>query len=669
MFNVSQAYNSAIEKSMIKSRVSGTITLSTGGKIQLTDSDIVSGSLSIDNKCINDSEFCLGSVYIGQLMVTVFNNNVDRYSLYNAEVKFSYFLTLEDGTEEEIPLGVYYVVEATRTKKMIQLKCFDAMTFFDESIEEDTFGTAFQLMTLFCEKFGLTLATTEEEMNLMCNPQASLSLKAEKVGTYRDAVSYIASVMGGFATINRHGEMEIRQFHTTSDRTISARKRTKSTIHDYETYFNSVTIRFLAESNFYPYTEVVEGMNTGLKLDMGDNPMVFGVEDVKHEVLQNIMTYLQTIRYVPCSFTMVSDPSIDLGDGITIVDVNSTDESVFSIVTGISWTHHGGQTITSNGSDAFMMGVSSKVQKEIANVESSMSIKDITVKSYTNSETHSIGSSEKEIIRISYTGAIDDTVAIFLATIPVEMSHDGNLVLKYYIGAVYHSTVTKYLERGKHFVSMTNYFTSDANEAMNVRVCAYTEYFESDKRQNDAKIVSFMNYVQNQIYEETEIDTTVPTATILSATIRASIHAQGLLGTTPWDGTIEVADTVFGQIMTKLAVRTKVSDSAIVTTDYPDIHDIVDMVSSVQMMTLPFTTVNDSFTVGYVISSATRTIERPSEWTYDSKYINTGNNTFALKTIYSYMSQEGQIDSGRMCSVTIRTDDKAIVEGVVIENG
>lgn len=679
MLNVSDSYKSSMKKSSIKNRVSGTISLTTGEELQIIDSDIVKGSLSIDNKCINDSEFCFGSVYIGQLSVTIMNKDINRYLVYGAEVRFSYFLTLEDGSEEEIPLGVYYVKEATRTKKLIQLKCYDAMILFDEDVDEETFGTPHQLMNFICEKIGVVFATTEEEMNLMCNPECSLALRPDRVGTYRDAVSYIASVVGGFATINRYGEMEVRQFHTTSDMNISARKRTKSTVHDYETYFNSVTARFLADSNFYPYTETVEGMNTGLKLDMGDISMVYGMEEVKHEILKNILNHLSTIRYVPCSFSMISDPTIELGDMLTIENANSTDESVLSIVTGVSWTYHQGQTITCNGSDALLVNVKNKTQKDVANVEASVSAKNIVVKSYTNSDDYSIKGSEVQIIRLSYSSAIE-TTAIFLATIPVEMSLDGNLVLTYYVNALEHSKVTKYLERGKHFVTITNYFPSEVDETVNIRVCANTEYFESDKRQNDAKIISLMNYVQNQsvevddagvpslstAYADTEIDTTIPTATILAGEVRASVHAQGLSTTTAWDGTLEIVDTIVPAKLIKLRTG-KIVDSVQITTDPPHISGFADVISSVQLGRLSCGTVNDSVVFGYVVESATRSVSRHAEWNYNTDYINTGNGTFALRTIYSYKSQEEQIDSGRMCSVMIRTDDKASVEGVTID--
>ena len=384
MYNVSNSYREAVEKGYFKGRVAGTMTLESGRIVTIDDANIINGSLSINNKCVNNSEFCLGAVYVGQMSVTLYHPDIDRYSLYNAQIHLSYFLTLEDGTEEEVPLGVFFVDKPSRSKKLIQLKCYDAMTKFDIAVAEDSWGQPFALLTLVCEKVGVPLANTEEEILAMCNGDKDFSLNSTRVNTYRDFLSYLSMMLGGFATINRFGQLEIRQFHTVPDTSITASRRTSSTVNDYETYFNSVRARFIAEQNYYPYVETDDTMSTGLLLDMGDIPIVQGLEEFKHEVLQNILTVIRGIRYVPSDFKMSPDPSIDLGDGLTLERVNNTSESVFILVTGYTWSYHKEQSITSNGTDALLPNVSDSSKKQMDSIQSQIQAKSLVVKTYIN---------------------------------------------------------------------------------------------------------------------------------------------------------------------------------------------------------------------------------------------------------------------------------------------
>lgn len=57
---------------------------------------------------------------------------------------------------------------------------------------------------------------------------------------------------------------------------------------------------------------------------------------------------------------------------------------------------------------------------------------------------------------------------------------------------------------------------------------------------------------------------------------------------------------------------------------------------------------------------------KEAEYTFDREYVNHTDN-YSLITEYKYESTEKEIDSGRMISLVINTDDKSSVEGLVIE--
>ena len=46
--------------------MAGKLILTDGSTIELTDSAVISGSVSVDNQCVSGQELAFGSVYMGQ---------------------------------------------------------------------------------------------------------------------------------------------------------------------------------------------------------------------------------------------------------------------------------------------------------------------------------------------------------------------------------------------------------------------------------------------------------------------------------------------------------------------------------------------------------------------------------------------------------------------------
>ena len=72
----------------------GTITTKNGTKYDFTNQDILKGSAYVNQKCCSNGEMEIGSVYAAEMKVTLFNN-IDRYTLTDAEVTLDYHLKLE----------------------------------------------------------------------------------------------------------------------------------------------------------------------------------------------------------------------------------------------------------------------------------------------------------------------------------------------------------------------------------------------------------------------------------------------------------------------------------------------------------------------------------------------------------------------------------------------
>lgn len=689
MYSTTDSYKEAVNNPVLRNRVDGKITLKDGMVLEIKNHEIIPGSLSINNRCIHSSSFCFGSVYVGEMNISIMKE-IDRYSLYGAKVELSYYLTLQDATEEKIPLGVFFVDSPKRTKRIIALKCYDKMTDFDIDVTEETVGMPYQLLTFICEYCGVELANTEIEIAAMCNGTQLYSIYADRVGTYRDAISYIASVLAGYATINREGKLQIRSFSTESCMDISVRRRTVSTIADYETFFSGVKARFVSQQNFYPYTEIDETIEGGLLLDMGDIPIVQGVEEFKHEILQNIFTVLKSIRYTPSEFSMTSDPSIDLGDMLTLKDVNATNDSILTLVTSCTWSYHSTQKIKSDGGNTKLQGVSSSEDKQLSDMELRVESKKIVVHTFTNSSKIEVGDlKEEKLIVINYA-TVEDTKPIFMATIPLEMSLDGYVEFYIYVDGILdeNGILTEYLNKGKHFVTFTRYFVDKADKRHTVTVTAKTVYVESDSRVSKANVATIFNYIaaaqadrekQSSTGEDTDsgtttldpieyevvpVDITPPRAAIAKNDIKAVLYAQGLAGTQKWDGTINCNETILPIGVSGVGVIPM--DESVTAELVPvagnALHDVV---SPVAVSGLSVLGISEAITMNEVVANYLFNTTKRQKYSYNSKYV-TDDDKFSLRTEYTFESTEQTIDSGRMCAVPIDVSDLASVQSIEV---
>lgn len=564
MYGVSDAFIEATKQKSRVSKLRGTITTKSGVVIPFDDTNLIKGSLSIDNQCVNGSNFEYGAVYQGQLTFSILDS-VDRYTLYDAEVSLTYHLQLADGTFESVPMGVFYISEPNRIAKILSIKAYDNMQKLDISVEDEVYGTVWDLLNHVADKCGVELAQTEEEIALLTNASQLFTFIPDRVDTYRDALAYLAMITCTFATFDREGKLKLVQFGTESVDTFTENERSSSTISDFETYFSGVEARFIAEENWAPYEQYVEG--EGLILAMGDNPVVQGLVDVKHEIMEAVMTTLSGVRYVPCNITLAGgNPALDLGDMFTN---KHGDVETKSIVTKFVWKYRGSQTIESAGANPRLSGAKSKSEKQLSNAEASIAARDVIVYSYTNTSDMSFQSEEKDIIQMTYSSIVENAKPILIATVQLEMDCDGYAVFRFYVDSVLQEnfTLRKYLEAGQHFVTFSFNSTMAKDERAKLVVTAQMEYYESEYRKQQANVITNNNaiiaiadYLKNAepdtelSWESVNVDTTIPTCTILKNKINAVLFAQGLGASGKWDGTFTFAETVDRLALTGLSV-------------------------------------------------------------------------------------------------------------------
>lgn len=672
----------AVSNSNRKSKMRATLQLGSN-LIELNDSDIIKDSVYVTNQCTNGNEYEYGCVYSAECGITI-KSALDRYNLFDCELKL--YWSLYNGVEwEEIPLGVFYISEPNRINDKISIKALDGMNKLDVSVEEDTQGTMVELLHYMEEKCGVKLAQTDDELAEFVNYNVQYSVFADTVDTYRDLLAYICMLSASFATFDRFGKLKIVKYATEKCVTLGKKQRfTNAIFSDYTTKFVGIKARFIAEENYAPYEEGETG--NGLVLDMGDIPILRGLSETKHAVLGEVFNVLKNVSYTPFELETLGNPALELGDMVENTNVGSDSNTYTSPITYYNWTYRGKQKIKAVGGNPKLAGVNNKQGKQISSLESEIQSKNITVKNYRNAEALEFSGEETELALFNYAST-ENSKLIFLMTVRLTMSLDGIFSIKFYTDGKEDTerVFNKYLERGEHFLTISEIYTSETNERHTINIKAHIEYFESDTRKSiaDNKTQNnFLDALKNTgvtvtdnvvvfpTYTVEPIDTTVATANIGVGGVNAILYGQGIAGEGKWDGTINFAEDVKNVLFKSLLNFENASDVISISTQAPTSSDISENVPNMQFigeLLFDNSKIQEDTNMIEIIRDYVFSTENADKYTFD-EYITTNNNMFALKTIYIYDSIEETIDSGKMCKVAI--DYSGLnVESVVIENG
>lgn len=190
MYPVSEAFLEAVQENTREFFWTGSIETKKGVVYEFEKADIVKGSGYITSQCCGNAEIEIGTVYAAELGISLFSS-IDRYTLEGATVRIFYHLQLAGVTYETVPMGIFEVSEANRTRRCLEIKAYDYMLRFEKhSNGFETVGNAYALLSLCCKACNVELAHTQEEIEAMPNGAEMLSIYPENdIETYRDAFS------------------------------------------------------------------------------------------------------------------------------------------------------------------------------------------------------------------------------------------------------------------------------------------------------------------------------------------------------------------------------------------------------------------------------------------------------------------------------------------------
>ena len=412
MYPVSDAFMQAIKSNTRKYYWTGTITTSDKKTYEFGNEDIVKGSGYISRQCCGDSEIELGSVYAAELGISLFCA-IDRYTLDGAEIKLWFHLLLDDGSTESIPMGVFYVAEANRRIKTLELKAYDGMLNLDKAFNKGLSSSyPYEFLSLLSKACHVELTQTKEEIEALPNGTELLGIYQDNdIESWRDFLYYLAQTLGCFAVIDRYGKLSLTSYGSTPTMAIDIRHRFSSSFSDFVT-------RYTAVSSTNKKTETAEyyakDPDDGLTMNLGVNPLLqFGLEETRKRIINTILDVVSTVEYVPFDSETIGNPALDLGDVLRFTGGHA-DETKRSAITSIYTKINGKQTVKCVGKNPRLAAAKSKNDKNISGLISSIGETKLSIYTFTNALALDAGEEKLSIINMEFASG-DETNAEFHA--------------------------------------------------------------------------------------------------------------------------------------------------------------------------------------------------------------------------------------------------------------
>lgn len=366
MKSISKAFKRAIYDDERNYLAYADITLSNGTVLALTNSEIWTGGFSCEDAVGDDNEFtALGSVIIGSAELII-NNIYETYSNYDftdAKVKLSVGMEFTEDNEtwtEKIKLGVYTVDETSYNGATIKLSLLDNLEKFDRPyVTNLTYpATLDEIVRDACTKCGVTLAT----LNF---PHKNYSVPSAPDGdstTFREVLSYAATIAGCFVKCNEDGDIEFKWFDQTSLENYAAELDggtfnpwsggtaydggtfnpwSSGTVYDGGTLqdergihyifslysqnieiddivITGVTFSLQEDVNGEQQTYTYTSGTTGYVIEIQENPFI--TRDTAQTIVDWLGAQLIGLRFRKLTVTHGSDPSIEVGDVAIVID-------------------------------------------------------------------------------------------------------------------------------------------------------------------------------------------------------------------------------------------------------------------------------------------------------------------------------------------------------------
>lgn len=336
--------------------ISGRLFSANGTEIP-TNSYTIVDTPTIDSRCLENEEiFNIAEMYVGELSMRIENSSIRAVSLIGGEVRLSFGVTTTLGVIT-IPLGVWDISDAKReSEHYISITGNDHMGRLSTPIGIEDVGiiSLATILNTVHEKADVVFEQTPQQILAMAVSAVNGScIRFED--TCWEEVRQIAQMIGGFAFANREGKIEFRTFGTEPVLTIPANKRFSVNLQEGSFGIKAIQYTEAHGRTYQAASTISHDTLSTLCLEKNKwiwQPPVSTEETYYVTVCQEILYKLAFVNILPGSVDFYGDPSLDLGDLVTLeggVGYDSSQVNAHFLITGNYWQFRAPQTITSGG--------------------------------------------------------------------------------------------------------------------------------------------------------------------------------------------------------------------------------------------------------------------------------------------------------------------------------
>ena len=390
MYTVTNEYETYVKSEARNYSMTGSIVNKNNVTMQITRDNILEGSLSFSNRCTANNSFDIGGCCIGSMEITLQGNY--HHSLYNAVITLQQGVYVTGDSYHMEKVGTWIIKKAHWNGEWVTLECYDAMCLTQKKYTLTTGSfTPYSFFTTMCNDCGITLATTQAEIEAMVNGTATLIFNGSTQETDRkwsDLIHDMCAVVCGFCSINRFGNLEVHQFGRCYKR-IGAEKTYYVAAVDTLTKNDRITggafgngaisitglyINDRASKN--ADKSILVGNTTGTTLNLGYNRWLSSATSGYATMLQNILTQLTACQFYAADVHLADVSLYDLGDLITLQAGGelSLSEDILMCVMNIDYNFADESTISSytfsEASDSSTSAVETNLTNRIETLES-----------------------------------------------------------------------------------------------------------------------------------------------------------------------------------------------------------------------------------------------------------------------------------------------------------
>lgn len=346
------------------------------GVLELTDKDIVGGSVSFTESSQAGEDFTIGGTVASTLEFEIFRKpEHDLITFEGATVIPQVGLLISTGTEEVYflnasqpsefeadnyeyaLLGRFNIDEVNKQRNTIKIKAIDNMVELDKPYSLSSLGYPANLYQIYlnacsvCDIQPGTVNFPNKDYIVQNRPEGDFS--------FRDIIGFVAELAGCFTKINRYGALEIKWY------TLTGLELRPANRFDFKPREDLIQIKGIMATITNENNEEVTYL-TGTDdyaVDLSDNPLLQGGYET---VLPNIFENVKNTVFTPYESRWQGNPALEAGDIITQVDRDGVEHN--TLVTNSTYKYRGASTLAARGLPLKAKGYKGSTNKKIANI-------------------------------------------------------------------------------------------------------------------------------------------------------------------------------------------------------------------------------------------------------------------------------------------------------------